>query len=213
VSIQVFFCCIHCEAANANISPGPVVRISATEIHVSDPEFYNVLYAGGSQRRHKDLFVIRGFYCPDSGFDTRDHDIHRMRRMALNPFFSKQAVQRLEPMIQGKIDLLCTRLREFAQQGQVLVVENATMALTTDIISEYSFGYSYNALEQEDLAASWNGSFREAMASSVLFRYRYFHILGRFMTRLPLRIVKIVSPTLVPAVTIMNVRRQNKLLI
>ena len=131
--------------------------------------------------------------------------------MALSPFFSKQAVQRLEPMIQSKIDLLCRRLREFAQRGQVLVVENAMVALTTDIISEYSFGYSYNALEQEDLAASWNGSFREAMASSVLFRYPYFHLLGRFMTRLPLRVVKIVSPSLVPVVTIMNVRSQSTL--
>jgi hypothetical protein len=132
-----------------------------------------------------------------------------MRRMALNPFFSKQAVQRLEPMIQSKIDLLCKRLREFAQQGRVLTVENAMMALTTDIISEYSFGYSFNALEQEDLAASWNGSFREAMASSVLFRYRYFLQLGRVMTSLPFRIVKIISPSLVPVVTIMNVRRQS----
>ena len=205
MSIRDVFCCFHC--ANVDVSTGPVIRISPTELHVSDPDFYNVLYAGGSQRRHKDLFVIRGFYCPESGFGTRDHDIHRMRRMALNPFFSKQAVQRLEPMIQSKIDLLCRRLREFAQQGQVLTVENAMMALTTDIISEYSFGYSYDALEQEDLAASWTGSFREAMGSSVLLRYPYFQFLGRFMTRLPLRIVNVVSPTLVPAVTIMNVRR------
>jgi cytochrome P450 len=188
------------------VSTGPVIRMSPTEIHVSDPNFYNVLYAGGSQRRHKDLFVLGGFYCPDSGFCTRDHDLHRMRRLALNPFFSKQAVQRLEPMIQSKIDLLCNRLREFAQQGQVLTVGNAMMALTTDIISEYSFGYSFNALEQEDLAASWNGSFREAMASSVWFRYRYLLQLGRIMTSLPFRIAKIVSPSLVPAVTIMNVR-------
>lgn len=195
------------------VCTGPVIRISPTEIHVSDPDFYNVLYAGGSQRRDKDLFVVRGFYCPDSEFCTQDHDLHRMRRMALNPFFSKQAVQRLEPMIQSKIDLLGKRLREFAQQGQVLTVENAMMALTTDIISEYSFGYSFNALEQEDLAASWNGSFREAMASSVLFRYRFFLQLGRVMTSLPLRIVKLVSPSLVPVVTIMSVRRQSILLI
>ena len=179
------------------------MRISPTELHVSDPDFYNVLYASGSQRRHKDDFVTRGFYTPIASFGTPDHDIHRMRRMALNPFFSKQAVQRLEPMIQGKIDLLCKRLREMAQQERVLHVEHAMMALTTDIISEYSFGYSYDALEQDDLAAPWTRSFREAMASSVLFRY--FPLVGGIMTGLPLWVVKIVSPSILPAATIMKV--------
>jgi cytochrome P450 len=180
-----------------------VIRISPTELHVSDPDFYNTLYAGGSQRRHKDSFVLQGFFTPTAGFATQDHDIHRMRRMALNPFFSKQAVQRLEPMIQGKIDLLCKRLQEMTRQGQVLDIEVAIMALTTDIISEYSFGYSYHALEQEDLAASWTTSFREAMGSSMLFRY--FPSVGKVMTGLPLWLVKIVSPSILPAATIMSV--------
>jgi hypothetical protein len=192
------------DRANTKVSPGPVIRISPTELHVSDPDFYNILYAGGSQRRHKDSFILQGFFTPYAGFGTQDHDIHRLRRTALNPFFSKQAVQRLEPMIQGKIDLLCKRLQEMAKQGQVLDVETGIMALTTDIISEYSFGYSYHALEQEDLAATWTGSFREAMGSSVLFRY--FPSLGKIMTGLPLWFVKTVSPNLLPAVTIMKVR-------
>ena len=141
------------------------MRISPTELHVSDPDFYNTLYAGGSQRCHKDDFVIRGFHTPNAALGTQYHDLYRMRRMALNPFFSKQAVQRLEPVIQGKIDLLCKRLHEWASQARVLTVENAMMALTIDFISEYSFGYSYNSLEQDDLAAFWNSSFKEGMSS------------------------------------------------
>lgn len=192
------------ERTDVDDSTGPVIRISPTELHVSDPDFYNTLYSGGSQRRHKDGFVLQGFYSPSSAFSTEDHDLHKMRRMALNPFFSKQAVQRLEPMIQSKIDLLCERLREWALRERVLDVETAMMALTTDIIFEYSFGYSYNSLAQEDLAAFWNSSFKENMGSSVLFRY--FPLLGRVVTSLPLWVIKIVSPSNVPIVTIINVR-------
>lgn len=106
-------------------------------------------------------------------------------------------------MIQGKIDLLCKRLEETAQQERVLPVETAMMALTTDIISEYSYSYSYNSLEQADFAASWNTSFRESMGSTVLFRYCNW--LGNLMTSLPLWVVKIASPSLMPLAIISNV--------
>lgn len=153
--------------------------------------------------------MLQGFYTPNAALGTEDHDLHKMRRMALNPFFSKQAVQRLEPMIQSKIDLLCKRLQEWALQERVLNVENATMALTTDIISEYSFGYSYNSLTQDDLAAFWNSSFKEGMGSGVLFRY--FPLFGRVVTSLPLWVIKIISPSNVTAATIINVRREDSI--
>lgn len=179
------------------------MRISPTEVHISDPEFYSVLYAGGSQRRHKDDFAVRGFNTPNAGFGTQDHDVHRMRRTALNPFFSKQSVQRLEPVIQQNVDLLCKKLQEYGQSNRVVSVDNAVMALATDIISEYSFGYSYDLLEEDDFAEPWNSAFRDAMRSAVLFRY--FPMLGKFVTNLPLGVVRILSPSLMPVVTIMKV--------
>ena len=151
--------------------------------------------------------MLQGFYTPNAALGTEDHDLHRMRRMALNPYFSKQAVQRLEPMIQNKIDLLCKRLHEWALQERVLNVETAMMALTIDVISEYSFGHSYNSLTQEDLATFWSRSFKEGMSSGVLFRY--FPLFGRVVTSLPLWVIQIISPSNVTAATIINVRRED----
>lgn len=183
------------------------MRISPTELHISDPEFYSVLYAGGAQRRHIDDFVIRGFNTSKAGFGTQDHDVHRMRRMALNPFFSKQAVQRLEPVIQQKIDLLCKKLDVYAQSERVVSVGDAVMALTTDIISEYSFGYSYDLLEKDGFAELWNIAFRESLRSAVLFRY--FPLLGKYVANLPLGVVKLLSPSMMPFLEIMKVRQSN----
>ncbi|CAG8901781.1 unnamed protein product [Penicillium egyptiacum] len=39
-----------------------------------------------------------------------DHDLHRVRRAALNPFFSKRAIQSLEGMIVEKVKRLESRL-------------------------------------------------------------------------------------------------------
>ena len=46
----------------------------------------------------------------DSTLSTIDHDLHRVRRSAIAPFFSSQNVRKLEPVIQAKVDLLFRRL-------------------------------------------------------------------------------------------------------
>jgi cytochrome P450 len=56
-------------------------------------------------------------------FSTIDHDLHRIRRSALNPFFSMAAVRSLQPIIQERIDMAMGRMKEFIDEGKVL---NAT---------------------------------------------------------------------------------------
>ena len=80
--------------------PGPIVRINPYELHINDPDYYDEIYAGGGKKRNEyDLFV-RLFGMDDGILSTLDHDLHRVRRSALNPFFSKGNVRKLEPIIQ-----------------------------------------------------------------------------------------------------------------
>jgi len=86
-----------------------------------------------------------------SAFDTLDHDKHRQRREPWNPYFSKQSVSRLQPLlIQAVVEKLCTRLAEYQAAGKPAVMTHAYSCVTSDIISEYSFPQGYNLLGQPE---------------------------------------------------------------
>ncbi|KAH7327506.1 cytochrome P450 [Rhexocercosporidium sp. MPI-PUGE-AT-0058] len=119
---------------------GPIVRISPHELHVNDPNFYEELYAGGE----------------GNGINTRgslatiDHDHHRLRRSAINPFFSKNNVRKLEPIIQGNVSKLMHRLERLEETGEPVNLNIIFSAFTSDIIIEYAFGESQHYLDKED---------------------------------------------------------------
>lgn len=46
---------------------------------------------------------------PTSSFATVSHNLHRLRRGSLNPFFSKRSVNQMEPLIVAKIEQLSKR--------------------------------------------------------------------------------------------------------
>ena len=46
-----------------------------------------------------------------------NHELHRKRREALNPFFSKRSVVALEPMIAEKVDLPRASFERHASNG------------------------------------------------------------------------------------------------
>ena len=107
---------------------------------------------------------------PDSSFATASHDLHRTRRAALNPFFSKRQIANNEAQIQEKVDHLCQRLEECMANGQVVRLDAAYMALTMDIITEFAFGKPYNYLDEPDFKLSWKETVVEGSANGVFLR-------------------------------------------
>ncbi|KAK8090352.1 cytochrome P450 [Apiospora hydei] len=60
---------------------GPIIRINPYELHVRDPDFYEVLYSGpGQGRRDKWSWSVGMFSNSLSAFGTASHDLHRLRR-------------------------------------------------------------------------------------------------------------------------------------
>ncbi|KAM0253654.1 hypothetical protein ACHAQJ_007166 [Trichoderma viride] len=131
---------------------GPILRINPDEVQINDPEFYNQIYAGGSIRRHRYLRSVSGNGSPGSMASAVSHDLHRIRRSSLNPFFSKAAVLRLEERIQSRVRVLCERLSSFQKKGEIIDIGVAMTSLTLDIITEYSFGESWNLVDKDDLS-------------------------------------------------------------
>lgn len=130
---------------------GPIIRINPEEVHVGDPEFFPVLYSGSNKRRNKWRFYTKQFGADKSGLATNDHDLHRLRRSAINPFFSVQSVRKLQPVIEERVNALLNRLRcpQLDDQGRIIPVDimYAFSAFTNDVINEYAFARSEHLIE------------------------------------------------------------------
>ncbi|KAJ2903702.1 Cytochrome p450 [Zalerion maritima] len=127
---------------------GPIVRISPWEVHVGDADFFNELYAGSGRRRERWSFFTKQFGADQSTLSTIDHDHHRLRRSALNPFFSNQGVKSLQPVIEERADTLLERLQAYGQtSSKPLNIMYPFSAFTNDVICEYSFARSEHLIE------------------------------------------------------------------
>jgi cytochrome P450 len=82
-----------------------------------------------------------------TAFLTIDHDLHRLRRNALNRYFSKTAVTNFESYIRETAEYLCSRLQSHSNSEPV-TISTAYSSFTTDGIAEYCFGKSYDYLDR-----------------------------------------------------------------
>ncbi|PMD38683.1 cytochrome P450 [Hyaloscypha variabilis F] len=139
------------EIENMHEKYGPIVRINPYELHINDPDYYDEVYAGGGKKRDKYSRFIRLYGADKGTLVTLDHDLHRVRRSALNPFFSKANVRKLEPIIQRRAQKVLFRMGNLENTGQPLNIFYLFSAFTSDVIVEYAFGESHDYLDREDL--------------------------------------------------------------
>ncbi|KAI4108775.1 MAG: hypothetical protein LQ345_007090, partial [Seirophora villosa] len=138
------------------ILPGPVVRVNPYEIHINDPNIYHEIYVESPVRKSdKWSFSVGGVALPGTLPMTASHDLHRIRRNALNQFFSKKQVLRLEPVIQEHVAKLCNKLEEYKNTGKPANMNHAYSALTGDVVAIFCFARSYKVLDQPDFAPDW----------------------------------------------------------
>lgn len=131
---------------------GPIIRINPSEIHIADKTFYHTLYTGASHRRDKWAFYAKQFGADDSVFSTVDHDLHKIRRAALNPFFSAAKVRELQPIIDAQVDNVLRRLDEHvrASKKEPLDLVVVFAAFTNDVVNEYAFARSEHLVDKPD---------------------------------------------------------------
>ena len=110
---------------------GPIARINPYELHVDEPEFLEDIFTGpGNHKRDKWEWATKGVGAHGASLFTNPHDLHRLRRSALNPFFSKASVRDLQPLIDAKLDLFMERIEEFQKTGEHIAMNIAFAALT-----------------------------------------------------------------------------------
>lgn len=146
------------------------MRISPFEVHINDPQYHETVYSLTSPRNKSEWFV-KYLDVPKSTFATVDHKLHRLRRSAISPYFSKQKVQGLEPLLRGKVKKLCGRVREFSGTGKPLMIEHAYTCFMTDIITEYTCAQCWNYLDIPDLFPEWHKTIKDVMEIGMITRH------------------------------------------
>lgn len=181
--------------ADLHAQYGPIIRISPYELHVNDPEYYDELYVGPAVRRSlKYEWSVKGFGPTDYIFATAGHDLHRARRGAVAPFFSKSMVQRFEPEILEKVKVLIARLNAYKGTGAIVNLVNVYPCLTSDIICQYAFASPYGYLDMPEFAPLWHAAVMDASEGSHFFKQ--FPWIESLMRRLPQAAVKRMAPNL-----------------
>jgi hypothetical protein len=138
-----------------NVWTGPVVRISPTEIHLSDPDNYEKVYYIGKKAPSKAPYFYNGFGLKTAAFGTCPNELHRVRRAAINPVFSRKFVIQQENIVQEKTTKLINRIKSFLDEGKTVDLHHGYRALSVDIITDYSFDNDYKQLDSPNFAVSF----------------------------------------------------------
>jgi cytochrome P450 len=159
---------------------GPIVRINPLHVHIHDHDYYTTIYASGHRKRNRcSWYMHSGAKAMNGIVDVIDHDFHKRKRQAMEPFFSKRSVQGLESQIVDKVEKLLSRLssalsecedNDTSEKGTIVNLSDAMCALALDIVSEYAFGEPYGALDRDDYARDFVRILREGMQMRVLGR-------------------------------------------
>ncbi|KAH8893094.1 cytochrome P450 [Thozetella sp. PMI_491] len=171
---------------------GPIVRINPYEVHIMDSDFFDELYVAGKKLDKYEWWVkLAG--ADGSSFATVTHEQHRVRRSALNPFFSARSVIQLEPMIKYKVEKLSSRFASIAETQEVVRLDVAFIALTMDIICDYAFANDRRYLDEPDFMLLWKQTVMGAFKSGPLARQLPW--LLPLLKTLPIPVVFLLNPT------------------
>ncbi|KJZ72359.1 hypothetical protein HIM_08285 [Hirsutella minnesotensis 3608] len=172
---------------------GPIVRISPREVHIDDPDFYSTIYTNKRGLDKPDYLKWR-FGAPSALFSTPEHDLHRMRRAAQEPFFAKARIVELSSLIQAKADKMCVRLaNDFMDRGRPVTLDNLFASYIADVTTQYSFDRDFDWLGH----ANFESPFLRAIRGfkDMAHPCSQFPWLARALAATPHSLVRLLQPS------------------
>ncbi|KAL4816633.1 putative cytochrome P450 [Aspergillus spinulosporus] len=125
---------------------GPIVRINPHEI----------IYVAGNTRRTEKWAPSAIGIGIDGNVITVDHELHRLRRRPLDPFFSRMGIDRLEPLIIEEAKLLNDRLQSYSGSGHVLRLTDVFSAFAGDVITQICSEGGPTMMNKPEFGEDWN---------------------------------------------------------
>ncbi|KAL4915704.1 cytochrome P450, partial [Aspergillus aurantiobrunneus] len=138
---------------------GPVVRIAPDELHILDADLWETVFTKAGRVDKYDWMSSR-FGNDTSVLTTAPDSLHRIRRGALNPFFSRQRILGLQSIVREKLDILLKRVGDYGALQVPMPIHRGYMAFSEDVIMQYCFGHNYASLHKQD----WTPILHDAFA-------------------------------------------------
>lgn len=151
---------------------GPIVRINPEELSIRDSKYYDELYVAGSVRPtdRYEGFVSGVVDFEGSHLATTAHELHRKRRKPLDPYFSRNGVTKLEPMVADLVErLIVGRFDALKGTGKVVRLDHAFTAFSGDVISRLCIEDPPNLVDNPEFAPWWFNLFHSGIVSLPLF--------------------------------------------
>ncbi|KAI0144373.1 cytochrome P450 [Xylariaceae sp. FL1272] len=171
---------------------GPIIRITPDEIHISDVGFLDSIYAPSSSPRDKYEYQLRSLRVPGGVGTTPSADVHRKRREALSPFFSKRNVVFLEPTITDKVQQLYQLLSKHASEQTPINLSDFFFAFSNDVVNNFLFSERTDTLSDEQKAATLRHNSYELIMGINL--NKHFPFIPDFLESLPNSISRPIMP-------------------
>ena len=86
---------------------------------------------------------------------TTSHDLHRLRRKPMEPFFSRLGVSRSWPDIAEVVECFARRIESLKGTGSVIRFDHACSAFAGDVIGQICFNKEQKLLEDPDFTPEW----------------------------------------------------------
>jgi hypothetical protein len=129
-----------------------------------------------------------------TAFGTVSHDLHRKRRLAISPFFSRKFTKNAETVFQDQVERLSRVLHSSYQSGNVLDLRITYLAFTTDTVCRLAFGGSLGLQDNTSSAEDWAETMEAVARLTPLIKQ--FPFLISLVKKVPLPLLSYVVPVL-----------------
>ncbi|KAI0805613.1 cytochrome P450 [Xylaria sp. FL0064] len=178
---------------------GPIVRINPDEIHIDDVEYYDTVFCNSAPNRPIDKtekFRYR-FSVPEAVVQTGLAEVHRRRRAAIAPCFSKARIRSRNGDLQAIIDGISKSLStEYAGTGKVINVNFMWSAMASDIITEIAFARPTEFSSAPDFTSPFAQAITQAVNASHVMTH--FGFLVTMLNSFPDAVLAVLAPSFKP---------------